>query len=270
MIKMSWIIFAILLPHLAWGEIIETDHFQDLLPYLENFPSHETIVVFDIDNTLIESSRQLGSVAWGEQMFLDFTCKGIPKKEAMAVIHVLWKCVQKQTKVQLIDPHAPDVIEKIRQRKIPCFALTARFPDEADNTIKQLQSVNLDFSKGHHLAKSITIPLNPQALFQEGVLFGTLDNKKSDVFFYFLDANAIHPTFVLFVDDKLSHLVDLEEACKKRRIACMGIRFSGADHQFRQLNPEIAELQWKALPAYLSDKESLDILSGVERSESRE
>lgn len=57
-------------------------------------------------------------------------------------------------------------------------------------------------------------------------------------------------------------MVDLPEVIRTlyEGIECIGIRYGGADEDVKQFNPLIAEIEWKAFPEILSDKQALMIL----------
>lgn len=251
----------LILPSLLIANIFETPRMAEILSYLNHSPD-KLLVVCDIDNTLIKPNQFLGSVAWGEHVVAQLTNKGIDSKKAHEIEHILWETLQPHLMVETIDSETSQVIQEIQKRNIPIIALTARFPTESNYTCAQLQSVGIDFSQQKHLSPSQQfLPTEPSALYQDGVLFGTTKNKKSDVLFAFLDHASLSPECVIFVDDKQYHVEDVIHACQKRGIRCIGIRFSGADEDVNKFNPAIAEAQWKAFPAILSNGDALQMIS---------
>jgi hypothetical protein len=252
---------VLMMPSLLMGSIVETPRLNEICNYLDQLPNDNALVVCDIDNTLIKSLYCLGSVAWGEHLINQFMEKGIEARKANEIESILWQTVQPRVTVQTIDPDTSRVILDIQKRKIPIIALTARFPHECDYTLAQLRSVGIDFSKQKHLTLSKEILSIPSdSMYQDGMVFATTKNKKSDVLFAFLDKTSLHPECVIFVDDKQHHVEDVERACQKRGIKCIGIRFNGADKDVKNFNPAIAELQWKAFPLMLSDEDALKMI----------
>jgi len=235
----------LMLPSLLIGTIVETSHFEDILTYVDGLPQ-KTIVVCDLDNTLIIPCEPLGSVAWAEHVQKQLQSKGISKKDSEIVEHILWKTVQPHIEVQTVDAKTAEILQELKNRGIPVLGLTARFPDDAEFTFKQLRSVDLDFSQQQHLPLNLVhLSLEPYALYENGILFATTNNKKSEVLLKFLEIHQIDVEYIIFVDDKHHHVEDIEVACRKHGLGCLGVRFSGADKHMEGFDPAIADFQWE-------------------------
>jgi len=251
-------IFLILLmaPILLTASILELFSLKPLISHIAA-DREDVIVVFDIDNTLLKSIHQLGSVAWGDSIAADLESKGISKREAQEVVSIFWRTVQPNVKVQAVDPETPHIIRSIQKEKISVICLTARKPEELNNTLNQLQSIGVDLSEAFpFLHPSQTLASISDALYCKGILFATPFNKKSHVFISFLKENNLKPKKVIFIDDKISHVEDVHNALLNEGIECVGIRFGGADEDVKQFNPSIAEMQWKAFPQLLTDEQA--------------
>lgn len=241
-------LILLLLPVFLSARTEELSRLKEIFLCIESSPE-ETLVVFDIDNTLLKSTQQLGSVAWGDFVTADLEKKGITSRDAQEIESIFWMSIQPRIKVQAVDPDTADVIQEIQARKIPVMCLTARKPMEAECTASQLASIGVDLSGSLlHTASN--------ASYQYGILFATPTNKKSDVFISFIKENNLKLTRVIFIDDKLGHVQDMHDALKREGIECIGMRFTGADEDLKQFDPRIAEIQWKALPELLSDEQA--------------
>ena len=258
----SLVALMALLPSLLLGTIVETNRFDDIIPYLEEISPENLLVVCDIDNTLLQSTHELGSVAWGEYMINLYISKGISKRNAEEIESILWKTVRPHISVEPVDPRTSSVIEEIQRRKIPIIALTARSPDELDYTFEELESVMIDFSKQKVASNCyLHFETNSKAMFLNGVLFATLFNTKASVLLSFLEKYQMTPDRIIFVDDKRHHVEDIEKACLARGIECIGIRFGGADERCKKFNPDIAMMQWESFPFILSNEDCSKKLS---------
>lgn len=250
-----------LYPALLKGIIVESPKFAEIEKHLEKNKTEKVLIVCDIDNTLLRAGQQLGSVAWGDHTMAELVRKGISIQDAEEIEGILWKAVQPFVKVQSVDPETPMILENIQNKGFLIFGLTARCPDEAGYTIKQLISIGIHLEK---LKTQFTFEsLNNEIkkpLYTHGILFGTPYNKKSQILFNFLDENRIYPECMIFIDDKLSHVEDLSMACLERNIPFFGIRFSGADECVKAFNPQIADIQWKLFPTLISDKQAEKML----------
>lgn len=230
-------------PFLLLANIVEMKHFREINSYID---STETLIVFDIDNTLLEANGHLGSVAWGDYVASDLESKGISKEEAQEVVSVLWRAVQPHISVKPVDREAAAVIRDIQGCKVKMMCLTARTPQEVTHTLKQLDSIGIDMKVMAPVKEDTEInTLNRLAYYTHGILFATPLNKKSEVFTAFVKRHKLPFKKVVFVDDKLHHVQDMKEALSQEGIECIPIHFTGADEHVRQFDPAAAELQWK-------------------------
>lgn len=248
---------ALLLPFCLQAKIVESKAISEILTHIPQNGREEVLLVCDLDNTLMRSKHQLGSVSWGEHVKENMLKKGVSKKEAQNIENIFWRAVHQKIPVELVDPEAAAILTQCHLMEVPVYGLTAREPIDAPFTHLQLASLGLTFTS--------TLPrqefeLQGPALFDKGILFATSFNKKSQVLLHFLQHHKLTPELVIFVDDKQSHVQDVLETLEKHSIPCIGIRFSGADHHVSKFNPLIAECQWKAFPRILSDEEALAII----------
>lgn len=258
--KFFFLAFCIF-PVLLTAHIIEITRLEEILQHIQPDEEKTTLVVFDIDNTLLKATQQLGSVAWGDDIAKNLENKRISKREAQEVVSVLWRTVQPHIKVQAVDPHTQSIIRKIQSQNIPIMCLTARKPQEAEYTRSQLQSIGIDLSSTRLTpAFEQFFHLTSDTLYDEGILFATPLNKKSQVFISFLEKTKINLKRVIFVDDKMEHVKDVKEALNHLKIECIGIRFGGADEDVRQFNPLIAKIQWDEFPRLVSDEEAYQMI----------
>jgi hypothetical protein len=250
-----------LYPAFLKGIIIESPKFNEIEKHIVNSPPEKVLVVCDIDNTLLKTTQNLGSVAWGDHTIAELVSKGISRNDAEEIESILWRTIQPLVKVQSVDPEASFILENIQNKGFLVFGLTARCPNEAEYTIKQLLSIGINLGK---LKSQFTFEcLNKETkrpLYTQGILFGTPFNKKSQILFNFLDENKIFPECIIFIDDKLNHLKDLSKACDDRNISFFGIRFSGADEYVKSFNYQIADIQWTLFPTLISDEQAEAII----------
>lgn len=68
------------------------------------------------------------------------------------------------------------------------------------------------------------------------------------------------PEKIIFVDDKLSHVQDLENSLRAFNIEYVGIRFSKMDKGVNEYDDEIAEIQSEFFPQFISDEAARKIL----------
>lgn len=189
----------------------------------------ETLIVFDLDNTLIRTKQSFGSDQWfrrelkvQEAMYAvtkDRADKN--KSEAMQVVLDKWRKVQTLTDVGPVENDTADNVRKL-QEKFKVMGLTARPVDLAYVTQRQLIK-----GAGIHLEKnkfpSIDIPLvqtsdyNLKALFTGGILHAG-NNDKGPLLLSLIEKLNLNPSKVIFFDDIKANIDNVEGALKKANI----------------------------------------------------
>lgn len=240
---LSIILALMCLPFILSADIVEIKNLRDIKSHID---SKKTLIVFDIDNTLLATVGHLGSVAWGDYVAKDLESKGISKEEAQEVVSVFWRAVQPYIHVKAVDSEVSQIIHEIQAGKIDVMCLTARTPLELSYTLKQLGNIGVNIHATAPVKEFIEInTLNRKACYSQGILFATPFNKKSQVFIAFIKKSNLSYERVVFVDDKLHHVLDMKEALAQEGIGCIPIHFTGAEEGVAQFDPIAAELQWK-------------------------
>lgn len=248
------LLFSFFLFHtLLSGSIVDISDLEEILSHV----TAKTLVVFDIDNTLLQAKLHLGSVAWGDYMIQSLVDKGVSEEGAKEIMNQLWTAVQPSIPIQPVDEKTSEIINRLQDQGVSLICLTARAPHERSYTHKQLHHIGIDF-KGEEELK--TFDLDREALFHRNVLFATPFNKKSEVLLHFLGQGALDVEQVIFVDDKYAHVEDVTMNLEKKGIRCVGIRFGGADSQHEEFDPQICAIQWEAFPDIVSNEEAAEIL----------
>lgn len=250
---LSKFLFASFLsPLVLFAVVFETDKMEDVLPYADE----ETLVLFDVDDTLISSSTYLGTVPWRTHVRKKFAEQGCTPQQVEAGLDQFWLFVQPLISVCIVDPKTPEVIAKLQQMGATTLGLTAREDKECFYTAKQLASVGVRL----HAPETVYLPLPHPALQHDGVIFCG-ENKKGAV----IDAYFIHegklPKKVIFIDDRMEQVRNVEEAIERLGIEFVGVRMSRADAYANSFNPDAADLQWALLPYLLSNEEAEEILA---------
>jgi hypothetical protein len=243
-----------LLPSIIWGITFESDRIADVISQA----NADTWVIFDVDNTLIESAIQLGSVPWRDHIRNKAKQAGYDASQSEWVLDKFWIFVHSFTPVEIVDKATRPTIQQLQESKIPILALTAREPIEAANTQRQLNSVKIILSN-NTFRKNYNLTLPHPCLYEEGVIYCG-ENTKSEGLLAFFKETGMIPKKVVFIDDRWEQVRNLEKTLKQQNIEFVGIRFSGADKHVQAFDGAIADLQWCHLPKILTDKEAQKLL----------
>lgn len=239
----SLFLFVLLLAQTSFAEIREIKKMSEAFREVAS----SDLLVLDIDNTILEPKQTLGSDQWFSYL--------AGKTSVDAAIPV-WEDVQNLTKVHAVESDTPALIRQAQQRGVVVLALTARPVSLKRETFRQLKSLGVrlanpaeDYSDG----ESVQL--------YNGVLFVGPHNNKGLVLAKFLEAVGRNPSRLIFVDDKLKHVKNMDAVFSK--IANINFRYGAADERVNSFSPAIANKQWELFEnegVLVSDDEAKKLL----------
>ncbi|MBS4171437.1 DUF2608 domain-containing protein [Neochlamydia sp. AcF95] len=242
------------------AKVVETHRFADILQEVDP----HSIIFFDIDDTLINTTSILGNTPWWSYFVSKMATANLSKEEARLEVNKIIQKIMLQVPMRLIDPSAAEIIKKLQQQGILTFALTARclnpdYMQEADLcAYKHLKSVGIDFSL-NRLPK--LIDSNSYKCFSQGIIFTDYQDK-GPFLKNFLNHHSLRPSKVIFIDDSPRHMKSVESMVEAMGIPFCGFRYSQLDHFHKQFDPLLANIQLEAFlqnDRLLSDEEALKI-----------
>lgn len=228
--------------------VFESDKLSDIVQHVDN----ETLVVLDIDNTLIAPVQWLGSDQWAWHRAKTLLKEGMSMQQVYAQVSGEWQRVHAVTEVETIEENTASIIHDLQARNCPVIALTSRRPSYADITFRELNSVNIRFANS--AIQGVEDFFRQDVLYKEGILFISIMQDKGAMLAELLRYSGYHPKKIVFVDDKLSYVQSVEAACSKLEIDFVGVRYSGADAQVATFNPNAADKQLLFLNRILSNE----------------
>lgn len=246
----------LIFPFCLQALIIESNSLHCCLSHVEK----NTLIICDIDNTLIESCQQLGTVQWAEHLMKSLKDGGMPLAKVLEIEQQAWLDIQPKISMRLVAEDTAEVLQEFKKKGYFCIALTARDFQETQETEEQLKSCAIELSS-LHTKRWERMVKGQRILFEKGVLYASHNLKKSEALEVFLKELPCMPSKIIFVDDKQKHVEDIESLAHKWALKFIGIRFNAADKRVSTYNPEVARLQWEMLPLYLSDDEAKKRLS---------
>lgn len=233
-IKHFSVVFLFLFSFTALAEIKEVRSMSEALSGIQR----TDIVVFDIDNTILEPIQTIGSDQWYEYTLEEYKKDGFDSASAQDRTAKDWALVQYATQVRPVETLTPLLIKNLQDRGVLVITLTARPNDLKPITMNQLESIGVNVE-------------STKALFANGQNKGVLLND-------YLKANNLHPARLIFVDDKQKNVKNMDDAFAKREFANINYRYSAADFRVKAFNPKLADYQWNYFIKFgllLTDKE---------------
>jgi len=203
-----------------------------------------TLVVFDIDNTLLESAQTLGSDQWFDAHIEELTEKYSDKEKAFNETSNLWIRLQQVTNMQPVEAITPSLVRNLQNRGIVVMALTARPWEVASVTNEHLNRAGIDLTR--------TSPKAEVEHYTNGIVFAGRA-KKGDVLKSFLAEVGLSPRKIVFVDDKAKHTVTVDASLSTLDVPHIEFRYGAADPKVYGYDKELAAIQLQHFGGILSD-----------------
>ncbi len=230
--------FALLILFFSYtlqGIIIESSKIEIIK---ENIIDKQTLVAFDIDNTIMEPENEMGSDQWFDAMVQYEKIKNpgintdtIVKRKVLPLYYE----EQRKAKVKLVEPEIVNLIKSLQEKGIPTIGLTLRGISILGLTRMQLLSLCIDFTNNNLTDSHIVLDSKSQepAVFYKGILYTNGNVGKYEVLKAFLQHINFWPKKIIVIDDKLKYLIDLQRMCDELNIEFIGIRYSYCDEKVR-------------------------------------
>ncbi|HSX04575.1 MAG TPA: DUF2608 domain-containing protein [Rhabdochlamydiaceae bacterium] len=242
--------------NLAYAAIVEIDHFNELPDYVDE----KTLLLLDIDDTLIIPRQALGTDIWLLDRANQYKNSGLNPSAAFEKALSEWEAVRLLTKVKLVEEDTASVIQELQKKGVSMMGITAQGLALATRTLKQLGELGIDLQQAAPTQDDLYFfSENHGMLFRKGIFF-LAGKSKGKSFLTFLDRLRIRPERVVLIDDKLSTLTEMEQALDAEHIPFVGLRYSFSDARIKAFNPQIADIQFHPFSTILSDEEAQSLL----------
>jgi len=222
------------------ARIIETDTINEILHHLDA----DTIVIFDIDNTIGAPEKELGSDEWFSHSMQKHLQQGDDMPTIKKQLLPLFFALQHTLLLQPIESETPAFIEQLQKNNIPTIALTVRSLPIANRTIEQLAHMAINFSKTAPHQPTCTIKIDDHnGIYKHGIIFCNGHHSKGKALRHFFAQANYYPRKIIFIDDKLKYLTDVEQVATELGIEFIGLRYNRCDHKVAAFNNAAAEEQ---------------------------
>lgn len=238
--------------------IIETAQFSEITRYLRP----HTLIILDIDDTLLLPVQTLGTDVWFLYRLNTYKAQGMCSEDALDKALAEWEAVRHLTAVKIVEEGTERIIKDMQEQKVIIMGLTTQGLALATRTVRQLHSLGIDLCKTAPCSEDHYFLNGHGVLYREGLLF-TSGTPKGPALLKFLDLIGYQPKCVVFINDKQTHLQDVEQALQNRGIEFIGLRYSYGDERVARFNKKIADIQWdsSSFSRILSDEEAEKILN---------
>lgn len=225
--------------------IIESNQIEDVLKYIDD----ETLIIFDIDNTIARLDRVIGSDVWFYHRLNSLIQNGKTEYEAMEELLPLLIKIYEHSWLIPVEECVIPLIKSLQEKNIKVIALTSRNMNILDRTFEQLHRMGLDFKASSLSQEEFDFTFNKhdqyrKVAYKDGVIFCGKNNKGDILMHIFIHLNY-YPDKVIFVDDKRKYLQSVQQAMNRMGIAFLGIRYGACDDHITNYDPVQAEEELK-------------------------
>ena len=213
------------------NEIHKADSLDLIYQMMPNL-NERSIVVFDRDDTLLQGVDCIGTELRAQ--FVEMWKKIYATEDTNSLLQNIES--QKHT---LVDKSSPALIKQLRAQGVNVIIMTrgchgkgATGQNVEDLCIAAFRSVGIDLSNSFSLYSStilVEVTNNGSSpLFKEGILFSNTCDK-GDALEALLNRVQLKPEYIIFVDDKLHYVEEVQRAAQKNDIEFLGLYYRGAE-----------------------------------------
>lgn len=249
----------LLTPNVVTAEVREAANLAAILPVITD----DTLVIFDLDNTVIEPTTTLGGDQWFTQIVKDYLGEGYSEREATDRAVIRWSEVQTYVRAQPVEPTTAAVICDLQKRGLKVIALTARPSSILKETLRELREVGVDFTKSPVFDHDLLFDMERPVFYSQGIL-SVNNTNKGLALLKLLELAGIQPAHIVFVDDKLKNVANVNDALNANvTIPHIEFRYGAADPKVAGYQHILALFQEQLLGKILSDEDALFLMTSA-------
>jgi hypothetical protein len=224
--------------------IVESNTIMSVLEYAKN---SDTMVIFDIDNTLLHTNQDLGSDAWAYWFVKQKLKEGFRPQQALDYMFDLFRHVHSHIDVYPVEEQTVDIVKQLKSIDIQTICLTGRQAAMIDVTQDQIKKTGFTLNCPQDLNKSITLKMKYPVEIVNGIICGGMNEKGNVLEELFERLHFPLPQSIVFVDDRKSCVESVSRKCSDNNIACTGLRYGYMDEISSRFDGKKAECQLEEL-----------------------
>ncbi len=239
--KFIWLSLLISLQLFSAGKYEVQTH-QEVHEFLmkNNLLGEKTLIVYDIDNTLLKSNHLLGSDQW-----FNWQNSELANNSPEAMTHQFDELLEIQHhlfnlgKMNLVEESLKSYITLYKNLKMPMIALTSRGPELQYVTFRELDRNDLNFNGskiGTDLIPEFSIANSAQKLLYHRGVFMTSGAHKGQMLNFLLDKFGTKFKHVIFIDDHQKHTDRVFESLQTKGIDISTFRYAHEDKRVQEFN----------------------------------
>jgi len=236
------------------AEIIDTHNFKEV----ESYVDHDTLLLLDIDDTLLIPAQMLGCDEWFKHRLEIHLKNNLSVAKALDATIAQWEAIRNLTEMEIVETGTEDIINAMQDKGYKIMGLTTQGIGLSHRTIEHLRENKIILERSAPFKSPFYFEYEDHGvLFRKGVLFTNGRNKGISLF-TLLDNFNFKAKKIVFINDKDTHLKEIEKEAEKRGIEFIGLRYSFSDYKKACFDPDIAEIQFNhsSFGGILSDNDA--------------
>jgi hypothetical protein len=246
-------VFILLVTQSAFSESASI-HTIKSMQEIEEYIDKDTVILLDLDHTVFEGKHYgYGHANWFYDRVEKAKAQGVDEAKIIEAIFPHWLHSQRDSQVKPVEPFTPKLIKKLQSQGYFVMGLTSRQLPLVDITIKQLKSIDIDFSSASLPNETINMEFNAPTQMKAGVLFCSDYNNKGDVLHAYLEKLNIAPKKILIVDDSKRNIQSVIHSYSQQATVIGAYYPLVAEYKKQHWDPEYAHKAY--YQAYLNHAE---------------
>ncbi|NDD57740.1 MAG: DUF2608 domain-containing protein [Chlamydiae bacterium] len=234
------VLVSIFFSSIASAKIIEIQSFKELPSYV----NEKTLLLLDIDDTLLIPSHMLGCDEWFNHRIKFYVDQGMDAKLSLEKTLGEWEAIRHLSNMEIVEKGTESILQDLQKDGFTVMGLTTQGVGLSHCTINHLLQNQIElFSSAPFKEPFYFEQKNRGVLFRKGVLF-TAGTDKGICLFKLCDHFGYVPQKIVFINDKATHLQEIEAEAAKRGVEFIGLRYGYNDAKKQNFDPKIAEIQF--------------------------
>lgn len=206
----------------------------DSLEQVNDFLVEDSCIFVDLDNTLIQHSKEFGNAAWEKHVVDTLISKGKDPDAAIRGASAFWRSIQMVSEAIPVEEKTSHFIQELRVRGFPVIGITARSLILIPATHRHLNAAGIQLSVPFD---SDYFHLSENVCFSKGVIFCGYASK-GVVINQFLKLCDKKVQRVILIDDTLMHLEKAKEEIQSHEF--VGLKYNHLDDAMADFTPDQA------------------------------
>lgn len=235
------------------SEVLISDRMSTFIDAVDriHINRNKKLIIFDLDDTIFQSSLILGTPTWYYNMANFLRQKGAAESEAFTVVGDIDRIIQENVDVVPVEQTTLSAIKNWQNLGVVVAAITSRPASFQEVTDHHLKHIGLSFTA--KVFKCIEEEWkSSSSRFKNGVIYAGAQQSKDEVFqeFYALATECgLHVQLLGQADDQHRYISKIAKFAKKKGINYIGIIYDGAlartEFNIFEANQQLRDLEIK-------------------------